>query len=189
VAGSTSLAKLLCLGISARTTGSACGLDVHPVGEAALIGPAGHRAFDQRPAGNWEATGKISETYGPGTGVHHRTLPERRWRFVTSCHHSGCRTLFLRTTPTGIERAVIHAHNGYFTATFGPTPQPCEGVPGRPGSYIAHFRLRWSKGGELLARERGHYGGHCTQGWTRAHWTATQAPATDGSSEASPQVL
>jgi hypothetical protein len=175
--------------ISAWVGGSAGGGALPTISESAMLGPAGHRAFDQRPVGDWEVTGYLSETDGPGTGVHRRTLPGRRWRFVTNCHGSGCRTLFLRTTPDGIERAVLYRGRGYFTATFGPTPEPCEGVPGRPGNYVAHFKLRWSTNGELLAKELGHYGGHCTQGWTSAHWFATQAPASDGSSEASPQVL
>jgi hypothetical protein len=189
VAGTSSLAKLLFLIVTALVGGSAPGALLHPIGETAMVGPAGHRAFDQGPAGSWEATGHIAETDGPGTGVHHRTLTGRYWRFVTRCQGSRCRTLFLRTTPLGVQRAVLHRHRGYFTATFGPSPQPCEDVPGMPGNYTAHFRIRWTKDGTLFAAERGHYGGRCSEGWTRAHWTATPAPATDGSSEASPQVL
>lgn len=188
MAGTNSLAKLLFLIVTALAGGTAPGALVHPIGESALIGPAGHRAYDQGSAGNWEATGRLAGTDGPGMGVNHRTLV-RRWRFVTRCQRSSCRTLFLRVTPLGVQRAVLHRHRGYFTATFGPSPQPCEDVPGMPGNYTAHFRLRWSKDGNLFAAEHGHYGGRCSEGWTRAHWTATPAPASDGSSETSPQVL
>lgn len=183
------LAKLLFLIVTALAGGSAPGELVHPIGESALIGPAGHRAYDQEPSGGWEVVGRLSETDGPGTGVNHRTLTGRHWQFVTKCHGSACRTLFLRTTPEGVQRTVLHRHRGFFTATFGPSPTRCEGVPGRPGSYTAHFKLRWSKDGRLVAAEHGHYGGNCSEGWTWAHWTATPAPATDGSSEGAQQVL
>jgi hypothetical protein len=162
---------------------------VHPIGESAMDGPAGHRGVDGRPAGNWEVTGRGFEGEGPGPGVP-RTFPARHWRFESRCDKSGCRTLFLRTTGGGIQRTVLHAHRGYFAAKFGPVPEPCEGVPGRPGNYTARFVLRWSNdGGKLVARERGHYGGRCTPGWTRTRWTANAAPARDGSLEASEQVL
>jgi hypothetical protein len=185
VAATSSLAKLLFLIVTALAGGSAPGALVHPIDEGALIGPAGHRAYDQGPAGGWEATGHLAETDGPGTGVDHRKLTGRYWRFVTRCHGSRCRTLFLRTTPEGIQRAVLHRHRGYFTATFGPSPQPCEGVPGKPGNYTAHFRLHWSAdGSRLSARENGHYGGNCSEGWTWGRWAAIPAPATDASSEA-----
>lgn len=188
MAATNALAKLLFLIVTALAGGSASGELVHPIHGSALVGPEGHRAYDQGPAGNWEAVGHLSETDGPGTGVRHRTLA-RPWRFVTRCQGTHCRTLFLRLTPLGVERAVLHRRHGYFTATFGPTPQPCEDLPGRPGNYTAHFKLRWSKDGRLSAAEHAHYGGNCSEGWTWGHWDATPAPATDGSSEGAPQVL
>jgi hypothetical protein len=188
VTGSSALAKLLSILIIGMVSGSA-GNEAPPLTEAAMAGPAGHRGFDARPAGVWEATGVDVETEGPGTASR-RVLAERQWRFVTRCGEGRCRTIFLRTTPGGVERTVLYPHHdGYFTATFGPTPQPCQGVPGKPGSYVAHFRLHWSRHGRLSAYERGISGGRCTHGLSWLHWTATASPPSDGSSEASDQVL
>jgi hypothetical protein len=185
VAAHTVLSKVIALILIGLASGS------HELSRSAVQGvrPNGHRAYNQLPTGGWQATGRGFETDGPGTGEIPRTFPGRRWRFVTNCRGSSCRTLFLRTTPGGIQRTVLHPHRGYFTATFGPTPQRCEGVPGKPGNYTAHFRLRWSKDGNLVAGEHGFYGGNCTPGWTSNHWTATPAPASEGVSEASEQVL
>lgn len=182
VAAPSLLSKIIALIVVGLASGSHRP-DLRSVGPGANVTATTARP----PAGEWDATGYLFATDGPGTGAH-RTLTGRRWRFVNTCRTSACHTVFLRTTPAGIQRTVLHAHGRYFTATFGPVPQPCEGVPGRPGNYTAHFRLRWSIDGEtLFAREYGHYGGRCTPGWTSAHWSATRVYGR--SSEGSQEVL
>jgi hypothetical protein len=186
VTGSASLAKLLSILIIGLASGHPGGAAAS-TGESAVAGPVGHRGIEGRPVGDWEASGRDWMVDGVDAFPH--SYPRRHWRFVTDCRGHGCRTFFLRTTSGGIQRALLRPRDGYFVADFGPYREPCEGVPGTPGTYASHFKLRWSAGGDLKAEERARYGGSCTheRKWTR--WSAEPAGGSSGVSEASDQML
>lgn len=174
------LAKLLGIFILALTSGFGTGnRSTHSAGEEAGLGRAPTEKplrSHSRPAGAWAATGEALVARGLANESAGDVL-KRRWVFRTACDEAGCRTIFLRTSAYGTQRAELLPHHGYYTATFGPIAVGCEGFRGLPGRMRAHFKLWWSSDrSELIAKERAVYAAEkCAPGASRTRWTATRA--------------
>lgn len=173
------LAKLLAVLILAVASGFGAGSrSAQSAGEEAQFGraPSVPLRSHSRPGGAWDATGEALVARGIANESAGDAL-KRRWLFRTACSGSDCRTVFLRTSAYGTQRAELLAHRGYFTATFGPIAVGCEGLRGLPGSFRAHFKLWWSTDRrKLIADERGVYAaGKCDPGESRTRWAAIPA--------------
>jgi hypothetical protein len=182
MSGSSSLAHLLVhvILLLSHGPGSGDGPRAAHMSRPAHAGKASSsRAPRSRPFGEWRAIGHAFEAHGIANEAPGSVL-DRRWRFDTSCAHGHCRTIFLRTAATGVQRATLVPHRGYFTAEFGPVSVACEG--GDSGWIRAHFRLRWLRHrSELIAAERARYGG-CAPASSRTRWRAVRIPSSHSTS-------
>jgi hypothetical protein len=131
------------------------------------------------PAGAWNATGEALVARSIANESSGAVL-KRHWLFRKACEETGCRTIFLRDSAYGVQRAVLTPHRGYYTATFGPIAVGCEGLRGLPGRMHAHFKLWWSGDRTaLIADEHAVYdSGKCDPGASRTRWTATSTTAS-----------
>lgn len=132
------------------------------------------RTFEDRPTGEWVATGRVLTA----KRVANRSVGEvlhRRWRFETSCAGGHCHTYLLRTSSTGIQRSPLRFRQHNYLAEFGNLGTTCEVSPGYTRAFSVSFSIWWTKHrSQLVAEEMGGFNGgpRCPYAGERIRWTA-----------------